>query len=130
MRYLILADIHSNLEALEACLRDAAARHYDRVLVLGDVVGQPGCRALFVGPSDLAADWGHLGEPRHPEVQAAIADACARCARLGKPLGTFAPIADEARRYLEMGVRFAAVGADAVVLRRGMDALREIFRRL
>jgi len=39
MRYLILADIHSNLEALEACLRDAATRAYDKVLVLGDVVG-------------------------------------------------------------------------------------------
>ena len=89
----------------------------------------PGIDALFVGPSDLAADFGHVGEPGHPEVQAAIADACARCARLGKPLGTFAPIEDDARRYLEMGVRFAAVGADVVVLRRGADALREAFRR-
>lgn len=39
MRYLILADIHSNLEALDACLRDAAERRYDRTLVLGDIVG-------------------------------------------------------------------------------------------
>ena len=36
MRYLILADIHSNLEALEACLRDAATRSYDKVLVSSD----------------------------------------------------------------------------------------------
>jgi diadenosine tetraphosphatase ApaH/serine/threonine PP2A family protein phosphatase len=39
MRYLILTDIHANLEALEACLADAATRHYDRTLVLGDLVG-------------------------------------------------------------------------------------------
>jgi diadenosine tetraphosphatase ApaH/serine/threonine PP2A family protein phosphatase len=39
MRYLLLADIHSNLEALEACLRDASTRGYDRVLLLGDIVG-------------------------------------------------------------------------------------------
>ena len=39
MRYLVLSDIHGNLEALEACLADAAARKYDEVLVLGDVVG-------------------------------------------------------------------------------------------
>ena len=45
-------------------------------------------------------------------------------------LGTFAPVEDDARRYLDMGVRFAAVGADAVVLRRGADALREAFRGL
>jgi 4-hydroxy-2-oxoheptanedioate aldolase len=94
------------------------------------IAAVPGVDALFVGPSDLAADLGHRGDPRHPEVQAAIADACGRCARLGKPLGTFAPIEDDARRYLDMGVRFAAVGADAVVLRRGADALREAFRGL
>ncbi len=39
MRYLVLTDIHANLEALEACLADAAARGYDRTLVLGDLVG-------------------------------------------------------------------------------------------
>ena len=94
------------------------------------IAAVPGVDALFVGPSDLAADLGHRGDPRHPEVQAVIADACGRCARLGKPLGTFAPIEDDARRYLDMGVRFAAVGADAVVLRRGADALREAFRGL
>jgi predicted phosphodiesterase len=39
MRYLILTDVHANLEALETCLRDARARGYDQTLVLGDVVG-------------------------------------------------------------------------------------------
>ena len=39
MRYLVLTDIHANLEALGACLTDATARGYDRTLVLGDLVG-------------------------------------------------------------------------------------------
>ena len=39
MRYLVLTDIHANLEALETCLTDASARAYDRVLVLGDLIG-------------------------------------------------------------------------------------------
>jgi len=39
MRYLVLADVHANIEALEACLSDAQARGYDRTLVLGDLVG-------------------------------------------------------------------------------------------
>jgi predicted phosphodiesterase len=39
MRYLVLSDIHANLEALEAVLRAAAVQRYDRVLVLGDLVG-------------------------------------------------------------------------------------------
>jgi len=39
MRYLILTDIHANLEGLETCLHDAGARGYDEILVLGDIVG-------------------------------------------------------------------------------------------
>jgi diadenosine tetraphosphatase ApaH/serine/threonine PP2A family protein phosphatase len=39
MRYLVLSDIHANLEALETCLEDAKTRGYDEVLVLGDLVG-------------------------------------------------------------------------------------------
>jgi len=39
MRYLIISDIHSNLEALDAVLRAAAAQRYDAALVLGDLVG-------------------------------------------------------------------------------------------
>jgi len=39
MRYLVLTDIHANLEALDACIADAKKRRYDRTLVLGDLVG-------------------------------------------------------------------------------------------
>jgi predicted phosphodiesterase len=39
MRYLVLTDIHANLEALEACVADAADRKCDQTLVLGDLVG-------------------------------------------------------------------------------------------
>jgi diadenosine tetraphosphatase ApaH/serine/threonine PP2A family protein phosphatase len=39
MRYLVLTDIHANLEALDACLADARGRACDATLVLGDLVG-------------------------------------------------------------------------------------------
>ena len=39
MRYLVLTDLHANLEALESCLSDAGRRGYDQTLVLGDLVG-------------------------------------------------------------------------------------------
>jgi predicted phosphodiesterase len=42
MRYLVLSDLHANLQALEAVLADAAAIGYDQVLVLGDLVGYGG----------------------------------------------------------------------------------------
>jgi predicted phosphodiesterase len=39
MRYLVLTDIHANLEALTSCLADADARGFDAAVVLGDIVG-------------------------------------------------------------------------------------------
>jgi diadenosine tetraphosphatase ApaH/serine/threonine PP2A family protein phosphatase len=39
MRYLVLTDVHANLEALDACLAGAASHGYDATLVLGDLVG-------------------------------------------------------------------------------------------
>ena len=40
MRYLVISDIHANLEALDVCLADAGRRGYDRTLVLGDKIGR------------------------------------------------------------------------------------------
>jgi diadenosine tetraphosphatase ApaH/serine/threonine PP2A family protein phosphatase len=55
MRYLVLTDIHANLEALEACLADASARQYDKTLVLGDLVGYgPDPNAVVDRLRDLA----------------------------------------------------------------------------
>lgn len=39
MRYLVISDIHANLEAYETVMARAAEEAYDRVLVLGDLVG-------------------------------------------------------------------------------------------
>jgi len=98
------------------------------VAELEAIAAVPGVDALFIGPSDLAADMGHLGNPAHPDVQAAIRDACARSARLGKPIGTFSPVEEDARRYLEMGMTFAAVGVDAFTLRHGAGRLLQSFK--
>ena len=92
------------------------------------IAAVPGVDALFVGPSDLAADLGHLAETGHPDVQAAIADAIVRGRRLGKPMGIFAPAEAEARSYLDTGVTFVAVGTDAGVVRRGAESLVTAFR--
>jgi predicted phosphodiesterase len=39
MRYLVLTDIHANMEGFESCLADAKTRGYDKILILGDIVG-------------------------------------------------------------------------------------------
>lgn len=87
------------------------------------IAGVPGVDGIFIGPSDLAADLGHLGNPNHPDVQAAIARAVARIRAAGKAAGILTSDADAAARYLELGFTFVAVGSDAGVLARGTAAL-------
>ncbi len=88
-----------------------------------------GIDGVFIGPSDLAADLGHLGDAAHPVVQDAIANTVDRCKAMSMPAGILAPVIDDAHRYLEMGFTFVAVGADVGVLRAGADALAQEFAR-
>lgn len=75
-----------------------------------------GIDGIFIGPSDLAADLGHLANPKHPEVQATIADACKRIRAAGKGAGMLTGDPEEACRYLANGFTFVAMGSDAGVL--------------
>jgi 2-dehydro-3-deoxyglucarate aldolase len=87
-----------------------------------------GVDGLFIGPSDLAAGYGHLGNPTHPEVQAAMAAVFAAAKAAGKPVGILSPVEADARRYLEMGASCVAVGSDLGVLRMGTQALADKYR--
>jgi 4-hydroxy-2-oxoheptanedioate aldolase len=87
-----------------------------------------GVDGVFIGPSDLAASLGHLGNPAHPEVQEAIHDAVKRLKALGKPAGILSGNEDEVRRYIEWGYLFVAVGADVGLLAKSADALAKKFK--
>ena len=87
-----------------------------------------GVDGLFVGPSDLAASMGHLGNPNHPDVQAAIKDCFKRIRATGKAAGTLALAEDVARRYMEWGATFVAVASDQGVFRDALRAVREKFK--
>lgn len=86
-----------------------------------------GIDGIFVGPSDLAAALGHLGNAGHPEVQEAIRLVFARAAAAGKPSGILAPIEADARRYLDWGATFVAVGSDLGLFRAATQGLRDRF---
>jgi 4-hydroxy-2-oxoheptanedioate aldolase len=94
-----------------------------------DIAAVDGIDAVFIGPSDLAADLGHLGNSSHPQVQDAIADAIRRCREAGRTIGILAPIQAEARRWLDLGASMVAIGSDTGVLRGGVDALAQSFGR-
>ncbi len=90
-----------------------------------DIAAVDGVDCVFVGPSDLAAGLGHLGNAGHPEVQQAIAAVFADAKACGKPTGILAPVEADARRYMAMGATFVAVGSDLGVFRAGTQALRD-----
>lgn len=87
-----------------------------------------GVDGVFIGPSDLAASLGHLGNPQHADVQAAIEDAGRRLKAIGKPAGILTGNEEEARRYIGWGYLFVAVGADVGLLARNADALAKKFK--
>jgi 2-dehydro-3-deoxyglucarate aldolase len=86
-----------------------------------------GVDGLFVGPSDLAAGLGHLGNANHPDVQAAMATIFGAARAAGKPVGILAGVEADARRYLAQGASFVAVGSDLGVFRSATQALRDKF---
>lgn len=88
----------------------------------------PGVDGVFIGPSDLAASLGHLGNPQAADVQTAIKDAVTRLKALGKPAGILTGNEEEARRYIDWGYLFVAVGADVGLLARNADALARKFK--
>jgi 4-hydroxy-2-oxoheptanedioate aldolase len=87
-----------------------------------------GVDGVFIGPSDLSASFGLIGNPQHAEVQKALQDAVTRLKKVGKPAGILTTNEDEARRYIDWGYTFVAVGSDVGLLVRSADALAKKFK--
>jgi 4-hydroxy-2-oxoheptanedioate aldolase len=90
---------------------------------LPEILAVDGIDGVFIGPADLAASLGRLGQPEHPEVVAEIERAIATIHASGKAAGVNAFNETIARRYLDAGARFALVGADVTLLARGSEGL-------
>jgi len=93
---------------------------------LEEIAAVDGVDALFVGPADLAASLGHLGDPAHPAVQQAIHGAFRRSRAAGKPCGSLSADEAVARDYLSRGCQFMALGSDTGLL---ANATRQLARR-
>lgn len=91
------------------------------------IAATEGVDALFVGPSDLAASMGYLGQQSHPQVVAAVLRSIAAGVAAGKPVGVNAFVPADAERYMEAGAAFVAVGADVAILARQTEALVDRF---
>ncbi|STL80163.1 2-dehydro-3-deoxyglucarate aldolase [Escherichia coli] len=65
----------------------------------------------------------------HPDVQKAIQHIFNRASAHGKPSGILAPVEADARRYLEWGATFVAVGSDLGVFRSATQKLADTFKK-
>ena len=95
---------------------------------LSEILAVDGVDGIFIGPADLAAALGHLGNPGHKEVREAIEGALTRIMKAGRAAGILTTDEALARRYLELGATFVAVGTDILLLSRATSALAERFK--
>ena len=92
------------------------------------VAGVEGVDGVFVGPGDLSAALGYVGDPKHPEALRTIEETIKRIHACGKPSGILTPDEGLAKRYIELGCSFVAVGSDLGLLARGSEQLAARFR--
>ena len=95
---------------------------------LDAIAATPGVDGVFIGPADLSASMGHVGNAAHPDVQAAIEDAIARILKAGIAPGILTPDESLAQHYLALGAVFVAVGLDTQILMKQTSALAARFK--
>ena len=114
--------VHDELCVLLQVETTSAMKHIEAIAEIDGVDG------IFIGPNDLAADMGHLGNWQHPEVWKVMEDAAKRIRKAGKAPGILVGEAD-GQRCIDMGYTFVAVGSDLVMLARGSEALAAKFKK-
>src|SRR6266581_4908523 len=116
-------------------VKDYAKRVEDELCILVQVETQQalaeieaiaaidGVDGLFIGPADLSASMGHLGNWQRPEIWQAIISGGERIRKAGKAAGFLSAREDECRAVLAAGFQFVAVGSDLGILARQSEAL-------
>lgn len=92
------------------------------------ICGVEGVDGVFVGPSDLAADLGFIGRPGVPEVNAVVEEALRRIHAAGKPSGILTGDQALAKRYVELGSTFVAIGNDVSLFGGAVSGLLRNFK--
>ncbi len=88
----------------------------EAIMALPEIAAVEGIDALFVGPGDLSASMGHIGNIAHPDVQLLIEKAAREAAKAEKPIGIVGPNPDMVRRFIGYGYSFAAVASDLAMM--------------
>ena len=111
--YLADADSHVSLYVQVESVAGVAAA--------ASIAAVDGIDGVFVGPSDLAASMGLIGQQTHPDVIDAVARTFVAVLGAGKPVGVNAFDQALAQRYVEAGASFVLVAADVAALARASE---------
>ncbi len=95
---------------------------------LKEILAVEGVDGVFIGPADLSASMGHIGNPTHPEVQRVIEDSIALIKASGKAAGILMADKTLAQRYIDLGAKFVAVGSDTGLLMKASSDLLASFK--
>ena len=87
----------------------------------------PGVDGVFIGPADLSASMGHLGDIEHADAQKAIREAAERLAAIGVPSCTLAFDPVVGQRYIDYGYQMVCIGSDQSCLMGGLAKLHSAF---
>ncbi len=93
---------------------------------LDDILAVEGVDGVFIGPSDLAADMGYLGNTSEPKVRAAVHDALRRIRAAGKFAGVLATSDDFIASCKDAGATFVGVGIDVLLF---VSAMRDLAKK-
>ena len=114
-------------EYVESANREIAvvvqAEHARAVDNIDAIVRVPGVDAVLLGPYDLAASLGKMGQVDDPVVVAAIRRVTDACVAAGMPLGYFGVTAAAVKPYVERGYTLIVAGVDTLFLGQGARAL-------
>jgi len=101
--------------------------HHEGVKNIDSIVSVKGIDSIFIGPYDLSASMGFIGQPGHPEVKAAVSTVKNRCRDAGLPYGIFGATPEVLSEEASDGCKFLLCGIDSVIL---TNAYMELIKKL
>jgi 4-hydroxy-2-oxoheptanedioate aldolase len=120
-RFSTIADYGTTADA-QICLL-VQVENLKGLAALDDILAVEGVDGVFIGPADLAADMGHMGNAAHADVQEAIMDALRRIKAAGKAPGILSTRDEMTNDSIAAGAQFVAVSADVLLLGQAARAL-------
>lgn len=94
---------------------------------LPEIAEVDGVDAIFVGPGDLSANMGHIGDIAHPEVKTALQHAVKVCHAANKPCGIVLGTPELVAEAISWGYDYVAVASDmSMLLARARDQIATI----